>query len=217
VTPAGEVEIQMAMIGQHNVYNALAAMAVGYSQGASLDAMKRGIEAVQGVPARMQRVDLGQDFEVFVDYAHTPNALEQVLKLARDITQGKVIVLFGLSGGPRDTSKRPIMGEVAGRLADKIVITSVDWYSQDVGEIMKQIAAGVEQAGRIEGIEYWCERDRKEGIAHAIRLAERGDVVIIAGKGHENVITYGGVDYEWSEIEAAKAGINARLHPNTAG
>ena len=210
LTPVGDIRIEMPLLGEHNVYNALAAMAAGHSQGIPLEIIKQGLESVKSVVARMERVDCGQDFDVFVDYAHTPNALDHILRSARALTQGQVIVVFGLSGGPRDKSKRPIMGEVAAKLADKIVITSVDWYAEDIDSIMAQIAAGCEKADRLEGVDYWCIADRKAGIGFGIGLAQGGDIVIIAGKGHERVISYNSVDRPWDEFEAVRDSLRAR-------
>jgi UDP-N-acetylmuramoyl-L-alanyl-D-glutamate--2,6-diaminopimelate ligase len=210
ITPIGDIHIEMALLGDHNVYNALAAIATAYARGIPLEAIKQGIESVKGVVARMERVDCGQDFDVFVDYAHTPNALEHILRSARSLTHGQVIVVFGLSGGPRDKTKRPIMGEIAGKLADKVVITSVDWYTEHIDTILGQIAAGCKQADRQEGVDYWCIPDRKAGISFGIGLARRGDIVIIAGKGHERVISYNSVDHPWDEFEAVRDALKAR-------
>ena len=201
MTPEGSMEVCLSLIGDHNVSNALAAMAACYSQEIPSEVIARGLKAVPSVTARMQRVERGQGFGVYVDYAHTPNALTNVLKLARELTAKRVILVFGLSGGLRDTTKRPIMGEIAGSMADKIVVTAVDWYAQDIAEILEEIAVGCEKANRTRNVDYWCVRDRKEGIRLGIKIAEPGDIVIVAGKGHKNSISIGGVEQEWNEID----------------
>ncbi len=211
ITPQGNVNIEMALPGEHNVYNALAAIATCYSQGISLAAFQEGLASVKRVTGRLERVDYGQGFDVFVDYAHTPNAIERVLQLARELTQGQVIIICGLSSGLRDRTKRPILGEIVGKLADKIVITAMDWYAEDVGEIMRQIAAGCEKVNCQAGSDYWCLRNRKEGIAFGINLAQPGDTVIIAGKAHERSISYGGVEHPWDEFETVKEALEAKL------
>jgi len=210
-TPSGICEVEMSLIGDHNVSNALAAIAACYSQNIPLNTIVRGIKSLMAVKARMQRVDEGQDFDVFVDYAHTPNALKQVLKLARQLTQKRVILVFGLSGGLRDTIKRPIMGEIAGTMADKVVITAVDWYNQDVGEILEEIANGCEIAHRVRNKDYWCVREREAGIQLGTNIAESGDVVIIAGKGHETSISSSGIEHEWNEFLVVKRSLRAKL------
>jgi UDP-N-acetylmuramoyl-L-alanyl-D-glutamate--2,6-diaminopimelate ligase len=206
-SPAGQLEITLALPGAHNVSNALAAITVGAALHLPGEALSRGLAAVRQVTARMQRVDRGQPFDLYVDYAHTPNALEQILSFARKLTRGRVILVFGLSGGPRDTSKRPLMGRIAGRMSDQCIITSVDWYDEHVDAITRQIARGCEEAGRREGHDFWRVLERRAGIIAGIALAEPGDTVIVAGKGHERVITYGYIDHPWDEFAAVDAGI----------
>jgi len=210
-TPQGAYVFELALIGEHNVYNALAAIAVAYSQGVDMSAIQKGIASVRRITGRMEQMDLGQDFDVFMDYAHTPNALEQVLEVSRKLAKERVIVVCGLSGGLRDRSKRENMGRIAGELADKIVITSMDWYDEDVSEIMGQIAAGCDKAGRQEGLDYWCVRDRKEGIARGLDLAETGDFVLVCGKAHENSISYGSTEFLWNEYEVVKENLDIKL------
>lgn len=210
-TPDGALPINLSLVGAHNVSNALAAMAACYSVGIPARAIMEGLSAVKSVSARMQKIDRGQDFLVYVDYAHTPNALENVLRFARAVTGGKVILVFGLSGGLRDVEKRPLMGEIAGRMADKIIITAVDWYSQDVGDILGEIAAGCERVNRAWNVDFWRERERGEGIWRGIEMAEPGDVVIVAGKGHENSIARGGVEQAWDEVAVVTDCIDRKI------
>jgi len=169
--------IEFKLRGRFNVENALAAMAGARLLGVDDDAVARGIEAVGGVPGRFESVDEGQPFTVIVDYAHTPNSLENVLATARELSSGRVICVFGC-GGDRDREKRPVMGRIAGELADLPIVTSDNPRSEDPRAIIDEIAAGAE--GELEVVP-----DRRQAIARAIESAEPGDVVVIAGKGHE--------------------------------
>ncbi|MBV6393264.1 MAG: UDP-N-acetylmuramoyl-L-alanyl-D-glutamate--2,6-diaminopimelate ligase [Anaerolineales bacterium] len=211
LTPDGALQITLSLVGAHNASNALAAMAACYSLRLPVQAIIDGLSAVKSVSARMQKIERGQGFLVYVDYAHTPNAIENVLKFARTVTGGRVILVFGLSGGLRDVEKRPLMGEIAGKLSDKIVITAVDWYSQDVGDILDEIAAGCERVNRARNVDFWCVRERREGIWRGIEMAEPGDVVIVAGKGHEDSIARGGVEQAWDEVAVVKDCIDRKL------
>ena len=156
----------------------------------------------------MERVDKGQPFTAIIDFAHTPNALEQALTTVRELTEGKVIVVFGCAG-LRDTTKRAWMGEIAGRLADKVVITAEDPRTEPLDAIMAEIASGCARAGRIAGQDFWMIADRAEAIAAALSLAQPGDLVITTGKGHERSMCYGTTEYPWSEHEAVSAGLAA--------
>ena len=169
--------IELKLRGRFNVENALAAMAGARLLGVDDDAVARGIEAVGGVPGRFESVDEGQPFTVIVDYAHTPDSLENVLATARELSSGRVICVFGC-GGDRDREKRPVMGRIAGELADLPIVTSDNPRSEDPRAIIDEIAAGAE--GELEVVP-----DRRQAIARAIESAEPGDVVVIAGKGHE--------------------------------
>jgi len=209
-TPAGEVEMRSPLVGVYNAQNILAAVAVGVSQGIGLDAIRQGVEAVRGVKGRMEIIDEGQDFTAIVDFAHTPNALQRVLETAKSLYAGKVIVVFG-SAGLRDRQKRALMGHVAGRLADRIVITAEDPRTEDLNAIMEAIAQACRAEGRVEGRDFWKIGDRAEAIQFAVNLAEPGDVVIAAGKGHEQSMCFGTVEYPWSEHEAMRAALRKRL------
>ena len=173
----GDVDVRSRLRGRFNVENVLGAVAAGRLLGIPDDQIAAGIEQVEGVPGRFEAVDEGQPFTVLVDYAHTPEALENVLRAARDLSGGRLICVFGC-GGDRDRGKRPLMGRVAGELADMAVVTSDNPRSEDPGAIIEEVVAGAE--GELE-----VEPDRREAIALAIEAAEPGDVVLIAGKGHE--------------------------------
>jgi UDP-N-acetylmuramoyl-L-alanyl-D-glutamate--2,6-diaminopimelate ligase len=190
-TPVGVREVALGLAGRFNVANALGALAAAHMLGGELDTLLSALERGVRVPGRMEVVDEGQDFAVLVDYAHTPDSLENVLVAARELTRtgvqdtGRVVCVFG-AGGDRDRGKRPLMGEIGARLADVLVITSDNPRSEDPEAIISEILAGIvgairpESAQSIESI-----ADRKEAIFRAIAGARAGDVVVIAGKGHE--------------------------------
>lgn len=182
-TPKGDMEIATHLIGGFNVSNCLAATAVALQAGIGLDAIEQGLRSLAAVPGRFESIDEGQPFSVVVDYAHTPDSLDNVLRAARGATRrGRVICVFGC-GGDRDRGKRPLMGGVAARLADVVIVTSDNPRSEDPRAILDQILEGV-VAQRAEGADV-VTADRAEAIHEALSLGREGDVVLIAGKGHE--------------------------------
>jgi UDP-N-acetylmuramoyl-L-alanyl-D-glutamate--2,6-diaminopimelate ligase len=176
-TPSGELRLRSPLRGRFNVYNVLAAVATASELGVTGETIARAVETAGQVPGRFETVDEGQDFAVLVDYAHTPDSLENVLKAARSLAPGRVRVVFGC-GGDRDRAKRPLMGQIATRLADYVIVTSDNPRSEDPEAIIEEILAGA-------GAGTPHNADRQEAIAEAIEAAEPGDVVVIAGKGHE--------------------------------
>jgi UDP-N-acetylmuramoyl-L-alanyl-D-glutamate--2,6-diaminopimelate ligase len=193
-------------VGLFNVSNILAAISVAYSQSIVPEAIREGVASLRGVPGRMERVDMGQPFTVVVDFAHTPNALENALRTARYLTEKRVTAVFGCAG-LRDRAKRPWMGEIAGRLADRTVITAEDPRTEALGDIMEEIAVGCRKAGGIEGQSLWCIADRGQAIARALEMAQPGDVIMITGKGHERSMCFGTTEYPWSDHAAAQDGL----------
>lgn len=179
-TPAGEAPVTLPLIGRFNVYNALAALAVAVGEGVPLAVAVQALARAPQVPGRFERVAEARDFTVIVDYAHTPDGLRNVLETARGITRGRVIVVFGC-GGDRDRGKRPIMGRIARELADLPVLTSDNPRTEDPHAIISEIEEGV----RAPGHRYLVEPDRRRAIALALAEAQPGDLVLIAGKGHE--------------------------------
>ncbi len=182
LTPAGArfradgLEVTTPLRGRFNVENVLGAIAAARLLGLEDAAVARGIASLRGVPGRFEAVDEGQPFAVIVDYAHTPEALENVLRSARDLATGRVVCVFGC-GGDRDRGKRPLMGRAAVALADRVIVTSDNPRSEDPLAIIEEILVGVPGAD--------VEPDRAAAIGRAIELADEGDVVLIAGKGHE--------------------------------
>ena len=177
--PFGALPVRLPLPGLFNVYNALAACAVGAGEGLPPEILRRALEEFTGVPGRFEPVDRGQDFTVLVDYAHTPDGLENVLRTARSFTRGRLWVVFGC-GGDRDRGKRPLMGEIASRLADVSVLTSDNPRSEDPLAILREVAAGA------AGGKHVVEPDRAAAIRLALTGAQSGDTVVIAGKGHED-------------------------------
>jgi UDP-N-acetylmuramoyl-L-alanyl-D-glutamate--2,6-diaminopimelate ligase len=210
VTPQGEFPVESQLPGQFNVYNALVAIAVALSQGIAVENIRHGISAVQQVTGRMEQVDVGQPFQVLIDFAHTPNSLRSALRAARGMATGRITVVFGCAG-LRDREKRPVMGEIAGELADRTVITAEDPRTEDLGRIIEQIAAGCEKAGRSEGIDYWRIDDRGEAIQFAVDMAGEGDLVLVTGKGHEKSMCFGTAEYPWSDHRAVEEALWDRL------
>ncbi|MFL6268596.1 MAG: UDP-N-acetylmuramoyl-L-alanyl-D-glutamate--2,6-diaminopimelate ligase, partial [Actinomycetes bacterium] len=182
VSPAGDRPVRLRLAGHFNVANALGALAAADAVGIDLDTAVAGLEALAGVPGRFERVDAGQPFTVLVDYAHTPDSLENLLRAARAVTGERVIVVFGC-GGDRDRAKRPLMGEIAGRLADVAVVTSDNPRSEPPEAIVAQVAEGVAASAGPDG--YLVEVDRRAAIRAALAMAGPGDAVLVAGKGHE--------------------------------
>ncbi|MFL6298130.1 MAG: UDP-N-acetylmuramoyl-L-alanyl-D-glutamate--2,6-diaminopimelate ligase [Actinomycetes bacterium] len=181
-SPAGSIPVRLRLAGQFNVANALGALAAADALGIGLETAAAGLETLAGVPGRFERVDAGQPFTVLVDYAHTPDSLDNLLRAARAVTGGRVIVVFGC-GGDRDRAKRPLMGEIAGRLADMAVVTSDNPRSEDPEAIVAQVAEGVAHTAGPDG--FLVEVDRRAAIRAALAMAGPGDAVLLAGKGHE--------------------------------
>lgn len=175
------ININMKLIGRFSVYNVLAAIAVALREGINPEIIKTALEKVNGVPGRFEQVDEGQNFTVVVDYAHTPDGLENILRTGRQLTSHRLITVFGC-GGDRDRGKRPLMGEVAARYSDFCVVTSDNPRSEDPEAIINDIVPGLDQ---VKDSRYAIISDRREAINHAVHLARPGDLVIIAGKGHE--------------------------------
>ncbi len=191
-TADGTYNITAHLPGSFNVYNTLAAVCVGQAIGLSTEQIERGIAALEGVEGRMTTIDEGQDFSVVVDFAHTPDSFEKLLKDLRPVVQGKLIVLFG-SAGRRDEAKRAVQGALAGKYADEVIVTEEDDRDLDGLEIMNQIAEGAEKAGKVREKDLFLVHDRSEAIAFAVsRASSKEDTVILLGKGHEKTIERNG-------------------------
>jgi UDP-N-acetylmuramoyl-L-alanyl-D-glutamate--2,6-diaminopimelate ligase len=158
----------------------------------------------------MERIDLGQDFLAIVDFAHTPNAIRQALSTARELTDGRVIAVFG-SAGLRDVEKRKLMPEIAVQLADEIILTAEDPRTESLGAILADMKEGAEKGGGKEGVDFWLEPDRPDAIRMAVARAGKGDLVITCGKGHEQSMCFGHIEYPWDDRTALRAALAEHL------
>jgi UDP-N-acetylmuramoyl-L-alanyl-D-glutamate--2,6-diaminopimelate ligase len=177
--------VQLRLLGEFNISNALLAMAVGQSQGIEFSVMKKTLENVSSLPGRMEEIKNNRGFRVFVDYAHEPASLEAVYKTVKSFQPNRIIAVLGSQGGGRDKAKRPVLGKLAGQYADYVIVTNEDPYDENPQQIIDDVAGGSQQA--VEKI-----LDRKEAIQRALSLAQSGDIVIITGKGSETVMAVGG-------------------------
>lgn len=196
------IPLNLKLPGRFNLYNALASVAFGLSQGISLETCKRAVERIENIPGRMEEISSGP-FKVIVDYAFTPNALEQVYKTLESKT-GKLICVLGAAGGGRDKWKRPVLGQIAARHCDEIVITNEDPYDEDPLKIMEDVEGGLSQ---IQNPKFKIQKilKRREAIRRALSLARQGDAVIITGKGCESSICLpGGKRIPWDDRQAAR-------------
>ncbi len=209
-TAQGSCPVRLHIGGAFNVANALAALATGLALEIPLEAGAAALETVRGVPGRFEPVREGQDFAVIVDYAHTPDGLENVLRTARQITRGRVVVVFGC-GGDRDRTKRPLMGRLAAELADLAVVTSDNPRSEEPGAIIDEILQGIRTtAAEARRARVEVEPDREAAIHYAVAVAQPGDIVIIAGKGHETTQEVRGVRHPFDDRAVAREALRAR-------
>lgn len=197
-TPVGEIALTTRLTGSFNCSNIVAAVACGVSLGIDRQAIVDGISAVEQVPGRFERIDEGQSFDVIVDYAHTPAGMETVLATARELSRGKLICVFGC-GGDRDTGKRPLMGEVAEKLADRVLVTSDNPRSESPQGIVAGILGGMRHPQHVRVL-----LDRRQAISDAIRVAQAGDTVVIAGKGDENYQILGDATIDFDDRQVAR-------------
>jgi len=206
VTPDDAIPVHSQLIGRVNVYNILAASAAAYARGCSSDAIEAGVRTLARVPGRFERVDCGQAFTVVIDFAHTDDALRNLTALAREFVKasgGRVITVFGC-GGDRDRSKRPLMGEAAGKGSDFVVLTSDNPRTEDPIAILNDAAVGLQRSGA----QHQTEPDRRAAIRLAVNTARPGDIVLIAGKGHEKsqILATGPVPFDDAEVAAGALG-----------
>ena len=205
------IAIRSALVGRPNVYNILAAVATATALDLPFDAVERGVAALDGVPGRFQLVSRAKDeVTVVVDYAHTDDALRNLLETARPLASGRLITVFGC-GGDRDRTKRPLMGAVAGRLSDVIVITSDNPRSEDPQRIIDEIQRGITADTRRDSAQRVLTIvDRRAAITKAIELARPGDLVLVAGKGHEHYQVIGDRTLPFDDVEAAREALSRR-------
>lgn len=195
------LELATALPGTFNIYNMTAAAAATYLLGVKLDDIIEGIANLEGVPGRFERVVEGLGYDVIVDYAHTPDALEQLLQAAKEVTKNRVILVFGATGD-RDKTKRPIMGEIAARLADRIILTDEESYNEDPQAIRDQVRDGIETAGATAKLTEIP--DRREAIEKALAIAKKDDIVLITGMGHEQYRIVNGERLPWNDADVVR-------------
>ncbi len=209
-TPRGELHVTSPLVGRPNVYNILAAVSVTAALDLPLDAVARGIAALAGVPGRFERVSSpDDDVTVIVDYAHTDDALRNLLEMARPLAPRRLITVFG-AGGDRDRTKRPLMGMVAARLSDLVVITTDNPRSEDPQRILDEINLGAEQETRQRDVEVLTMVDRRDAVHYAVDHASPGDLILVAGKGHEKYQEIGGRLLPFDDVAVAREALQAR-------
>ncbi len=205
-TPNGPIQVNSPLVGRINVYNILAAIGAGLGLGLSNEAIENGIRNLRAVSGRFERVDFGQPFLVIVDYAHTDDALENLIRTARELnTKGRIITVFGC-GGSRDRTKRPIMGELSGRLSDLSILTSDNPRQEDPLKIISDVVVGMQKSGG----KYLIEPDRAKAIHMGIDEARAGDIVLLAGKGHEDYQIFADRTIHFDDREEAKKALGDR-------
>lgn len=207
-------KLRLKIAGNYNLANALAAAAVGTILGIRKTLISQALGKFQGVKGRMQEIDMGQDFQVFIDFAHTPYALEQALKYLRSARNNqrvaKIIAVFG-AAGERDKTKRPLIGKIAAQYADVTVLTAEDPRGEKVEDICHEIAAGFIKEVKKQGEDYYFVYDRAKAIQFAVKMAQKGDIVATFGKSHEKSMCYGKHEYPWDEFAAVKKALRERL------
>ena len=204
--------VRCHLAGAYNVSNCLAAIgATVVGLGLPTDAAQGGIASLEALKGRMQRFELGQEFTAIVDFAHTPNALRNVLRSAREMTRGRLIAVFG-SAGLRDRQKRRLMAEISIDLADLTILTAEDPRSESLDDILSEMAAAAAGRGGEENKNFWRVHDRGEAIRAALQKAQPGDLVIVCGKGHEQSMCFGDIEYPWDDGVALQAGLAELLN-----
>jgi UDP-N-acetylmuramoyl-L-alanyl-D-glutamate--2,6-diaminopimelate ligase len=205
-TPNGKVQVASPLVGRINVYNILAAIGAAQALGLSNEVIETGIRGLESVSGRFQRIDLGQPFFVVVDYAHTDDALENLIRTARELNpKGRIITLFGCGGG-KDRTKRPVMGEVTGRLSDLTILSSDNPRTEDPLKIITDVIVGLQKTNG----KYLIEPDREKAIGVAMDEARSGDIVLLAGKGHENYQILADRTLEFDDRDVAKRALRER-------
>lgn len=203
LTPEEKARVSLSLPGLHNIYNSLSALATAGAMGIDLRTAIEAIEGVHEVPGRLEAIEQGQPFDVFVDYAHSPDGLRAILESVKPLCQGRLIVVFGC-GGNRDQLKRPIMGAVAAKWSDFVIVTSDNPRKESPSQIASEIEKGLKESSKIRGDDYVIILDRYEAIQKALSMAQSQDVVIIAGKGHENYQIFEDRVIPFDDREAAR-------------
>lgn len=194
--------------GEYNVFNMAAAASICYVLGVSMSDIKNGIASLEGIPGRFERAAKDEKYEVIVDYAHTPDALEKLLEATRNITKKRIILVFGACGD-RDALKRPIMGKIAAKLADEIILTDEESYNEDPDKIRRDIYAGIEESKATNKTTEIA--DRREAIRHALNIAKKDDTILITGMGHEQFRIINGEKLPWNDTNIVREIISEKI------
>lgn len=194
--------------GEYNVFNMAAAASICYVLGVSMSDIKNGIASLEGIPGRFERAAKDEKYEVIVDYAHTPDALEKLLEATRNITKKRIILVFGACGD-RDTVKRPIMGKIAAKLADEIILTDEESYNEDPDKIRRDIYAGIEESKATNKTTEIA--DRREAMRHALNIAKKDDTILITGMGHEQFRIINGEKLPWNDTNIVREIISEKI------
>ena len=212
--PNNRIDVTLNLPGEFNVYNALAAATVGLANNINITTLKDALEKTSTIPGRFEAIDCGQKYHIVVDYAHTEQSLESLLKLYKSLTKGKLYVVFGATGGGRDKAKRPKMGAAADEHADYIIVTDDDPYEEDEYTIVEDVSAGVK---REEGDRFWKIPNREEAIKLALTMARENDTVVVAGKGAEELQMIHGKAVPWDDRKVIRALLSremrVEIHP----
>lgn len=194
--------------GEYNIFNMAAAASICYVLGVSMSDIKNGIASLEGIPGRFERATKDEKYEVIVDYAHTPDALEKLLEATRNITKKRIILVFGACGD-RDTLKRPIMGKIAAKLADEIILTDEESYNENPDKIRRDIYAGIEESKATNKTTEIA--DRREAIRHALNIAKKDDTILITGMGHEQFRVINGEKLPWNDTNIVREIISEKI------
>jgi len=212
VIGGSRLSLRLNLPGEVNVYNALAALATVHALGLDVSAAAKNLEQVTAVPGRFERIERGQDWTAIVDYAPEPESFKRLYETLKSLPRQRVIHVLGSCGGGRDVARRPVLGNLAARLADVVIVTNEDPYDDDPREIMEQVAQGARQGGKRDGQDLFVVEDRLEAIRMAMRLAQNGDLVLMTGKGSEQWICVAdGHKIPWDERQAAAQAIDAAV------
>ncbi|MGO1528750.1 MAG: UDP-N-acetylmuramoyl-L-alanyl-D-glutamate--2,6-diaminopimelate ligase [Senegalia sp. (in: firmicutes)] len=203
ITPKGNININLPLPGKFNLYNALAAAACALHMNISLDVIKKGLEGLKGVKGRFELVELDKDFDIIIDFAHSPDGFENVLNTVKQFAKSRIITVFGC-GGDRDKNKRPQMGKIASKYSDICLVTSDNSRSEKTEDIIEDIVVGIDN----HTCEYFKIPDRRDAIKKAIQIAKSDDIIMLLGKGHETYQIIDGKTYDFDEVEIIKEIIN---------
>lgn len=199
--PNNQIDIELKLPGEFNVYNALAAATVALANNINLPVIKSALEKASAIPGRFETIECGQKYTIVVDYAHTTDSLDKLLSLYKKLTKGKLYAVFGATGGGRDKAKRPKMGNVADKNADYIIVTDDDPYEENRWQIIEDVSSGIK---RKEGEKFWKIPHRMEAIKLALTLAQEGDTVVVAGKGSEEIQMIGDQKIPWDDRKVVR-------------